>query len=91
MTEPRADPRSILCAMRRLWERLCDLPQRAARAVASVRDAGRRMRAEAIAKSEAKASKERSHASSSGSNLIPILLSLNIVLLAVTIAMLLLQ
>ena len=49
------------------------------------------MRAEAIAKSEAKASKERSHASSSGSNLIPILLSLNIVLLAVTIAMLLLQ
>jgi hypothetical protein len=49
------------------------------------------MLATAVAEDEAKGSLESSHASRSGSNLMPILLSLNIVLLAVTIAMLLLQ
>jgi hypothetical protein len=91
MTGPRADPRSILRAMGRLRDQLCALPSRVARAFASVRDTARRMLATAVAKDEAKGSRESSHASRSGSNLMPILLSLNIVLLAVTIAMLLLQ
>ncbi len=91
MAGPRAGPRSILCAIRRLRERLCALPSRVARAVAGVRDAARRMRPDAAVENEAKVSGEPSHASNSGSKLMPILLSLNIVLLAVTIAMLVLE
>jgi hypothetical protein len=49
------------------------------------------MRAEAAVKKEARASRERSLASSSGDNLIPILLSLNIALLAIMMAMLVLE
>lgn len=90
MAEPRA-PRSALCALRRLRKQLCDLPPRVARAVARVRDAARRLRTGAVAKRVEEAGREGSHASSSGGDLMPILLSLNIVLLSVTIAMLLLQ
>jgi hypothetical protein len=49
------------------------------------------MRAEAAVKKEARASRERSLASSSGDNLIPILLSLHIALLAIMMAMLVLE
>ncbi len=88
---PMAEPRSALRAIRRLLEQLRALPPRVARAIAVVRDAARRMRAHAAVKKEAKASRERSHASSSGDNLIPILLSLNVALLVVMMAMLILE
>ncbi|OFX25296.1 MAG: hypothetical protein A2V77_23465 [Anaeromyxobacter sp. RBG_16_69_14] len=88
---PMAEPHSALRVIRRLLEQLRALPPRVARAVAVVRDAAGRMRAEAAVKKEVKASRGRSHASSSGDNLIPILLSLNIALLAVMVAMLILE
>ena len=88
--EPRAKPRSALCALRRLWRQLCDLPPRLARAFARARGAARRMRADAVAKRGSNASRRRSRASRSGGRIIPVLLSLNTLLLAVMMALLLL-
>jgi hypothetical protein len=87
--EPRAKLRSALCALRRLWKQLCDVPPRLARALARARGAARRMRADAVAKRGSNAS-GRSRASRSGSRIIPVLLSLNTLLLAVMMALLLL-